>query len=106
MVAANTRVGNVTNFVCGIESATHQIAAGPEMFRPWQDDVAESIIGSSLETLQSTFFDEIISELTETESNLIVAEARSGYDGKPYVGETRTVAVAIFEAYINYSTNN
>src|SRR5262249_54570469 len=59
VVAANTRVGHVTYFVCDIESAMHQIAAGPDMPHPRQDDVAETIIGSSLKTLQSAFFDQI-----------------------------------------------
>src|SRR5262249_38101995 len=105
-IAANTRRGNVTNFVCGIETATHQVAAGPHMFRPWQGAVAKSITGFSLKTLQSALFDQIITELTETESGLIVAEARSREDGKHNIGEARPIAVAVLEAEIHHSASD
>jgi hypothetical protein len=62
VVAAITRKGYVTDFVCGIEGAADQIAAGPDMSRPGQDDISEGHKGSSLKTLQSAFFDEIIAE--------------------------------------------
>src|SRR4029450_1093683 len=48
VVAAKTGVGNVTDFACGIEGAAHQIAAGPDMSSPWQDDISEGHIASSL----------------------------------------------------------
>src|SRR5690348_4959059 len=83
----------VTDFVRGIEGAAHQIAAGPDMFRPWHDDISERHISTGLEALQSAFFDQFIAELTELKSGLIVAEARSGDDAKPYIGEARPVAV-------------
>ena len=57
VVAAVSRVGKVTDLVCGIEGAAHQIAAGPDMSRPWQDDISKGHIGSGLKTLQSAFFD-------------------------------------------------
>src|SRR5215472_15070564 len=51
MVPAITRMGNGTNFVCGIEGATHQVATKPDMSRPGQDDIAERLIRSSLKAL-------------------------------------------------------
>src|SRR5262249_22513512 len=106
MVAGNTRGGNVTNFVCSVEAATHHVAASPDMPRPRQDDVAERIVGPSPKTLQSAFFDQIIPELTKTESGVIVTEARSRYNGEPYIGVARRVAVAMLEAEIHYSANH
>src|SRR5215510_6088687 len=82
VVAAKARKGNITNFVGGIEGAVHQIAAGLDMSRPWQDDISEVHIGSSLVALQSAFFDQVITEPPEAKPVLVVAEARPGYDGK------------------------
>src|SRR6266540_1630162 len=77
-----SRKREVTDFVRGIEGATNQIAASPDMFRPWHDDIAETHIGTGLEALQSAFFDQFIAEPTELKSGLVVAEARSGDDAK------------------------
>ena len=49
VVAAVRRKGEVTDLVRGIERATHQIAASPDMSRPRHDDISERHIGSSLE---------------------------------------------------------
>src|SRR5262245_57198648 len=76
------------------------------MSRPWQDDISEGHIGSSLKTLQSAFFDEVIAEPTEAKPVLVVAEARPGYDGKPYIGEARPVAVAMLKAEVHHAANN
>jgi hypothetical protein len=35
----------------------------------------------------------------------VVAEKRPGYDGEPYIGEARTVAVAMLEAEIDHAAN-
>src|SRR5262249_7019976 len=104
--AAKARKGNITNFVGGIEGAVHQVAAGLDMSRPWQDDISEVHIGSSLVALQSAFFDQVITEPPEAKPVLVVAEARPGYDGKPYIGEARPVAVAILEAKVHQAACN
>ena len=73
--------------VCGLESAAQQITASPDMFRPWHDKISEDHTGPGLEALQSAFFDQFIAEPTESKSGLVVAEVRSCYDAKPYIGE-------------------
>src|SRR5215467_1742122 len=106
MIRGNTRGGKVTNFVCSSESATHHVPAGPDMSRPRQNDVAERIQGSSPKAPQSAFLDQIVPELTETKSCLIVAEARSGYNCEPYICKRRPIAVAILQAEIHDSTDD
>ena len=76
------------------------------MFRPWHDVNSENHIGPGLETLQAAFFDQFIAELTESKSGLVVAEVRSGYHAKAYIGDARTVAVAMLEAEINHPTED
>src|SRR5215469_8676300 len=106
VVAAIGCKGDVPHFTCGMECPANEIAAGPYVLRPWQDDISKRHIRPGLKTLQSTVFDQIITELTETESGLIVAETRSSYDGEPDITEARRVAITMFEAEINHSTND
>src|SRR5262249_27469196 len=101
VVAAVGRIGQVTDFVRGIEGATDQIAAGPDMSRPWRDVIAKNHIGSSLKALQSALLDQLIAEPTELRASLVVSEARSGYHGKGYIDDTLTVPVAPLEAEID-----
>src|SRR5215467_14995276 len=89
LVAAISRKGKITNTVGSIEGATYQRAAFPCMPRPWQDDISKTHIGPCLITLQATFFDQVIAKPAESKAVFVVVEARSGYDGKPYVGEAR-----------------
>src|SRR3984893_4908905 len=100
-----SRKREVTDFARCIDGATHQIAASPNMFRPWHDDTSERHICTGLEALQSAFFDQLVTELTESKTGLIVAEARSGDNAKEYIGEARPVAVAMLDAEINHSAN-
>ena len=83
VVAAVGRKSEVADPVRGIERATHQIAARPDMSRPRHDEIAEVHIGPGLEALQSTLLDQLIAELAEAKSGLIVAEVRSGDHAKP-----------------------
>src|SRR6516225_6254557 len=106
VVAAVSRKGKVTDPIGGIEGATHQIAAGPDMSRPWQDDISEKHVGSGLKTLQSAFFDQVIAKPAESAPSPVVAEARSGDDGKPYVGEARPVAIAVLETEVDHPTDD
>ena len=99
--AAVRRKSEVADLVRGLERPTQQIAASPDMFRPWHDVTSEDHIGPGLEALQAAFFDQFIAEPTESKSGLVVAEMWSGYHAKPYIGEARTVAVAMLEAEIN-----
>ena len=76
------------------------------MFRPWHDVVSEARIGPGLEALQAAFLDQLVAEATESKSDLVVAEVRSSYDTKPYIGEARTVAIAILEAEVDRPADN
>src|SRR5262252_2081956 len=105
MVAADSRSAKVTSFVRGIESAPYELGPDPDMPRPWQDNVPERVIGSSLKTLQSALFDQIVPQLTETDSGLIVAEARPGDDREPFISEARRITVTVLKAEIHYSAN-
>src|SRR5262245_21530447 len=78
VVTAISRKGKITDLVRGIEGATYQIATGLAMSRPWDDDISEPHISSSLKTIQSAFLDQIITELIAADSGRIVTEARSG----------------------------
>src|SRR5215510_10256962 len=106
VIATVCREGKIANAVGRIESPTHQIAAGLHMSRPGDDDIPERHIGPCLKTLQSAFFHELISKLTESRSGLVVAEARSSDDRKPYIGEAGRVADAMLEAEIYHPAND
>src|ERR1700752_3935748 len=106
VVAAIRREGEVTDFVRGVEGATHQIAASPDMFRPWHDDISERHIGTGLEARQSAFVDQFTAEPAESESGFVVAEARSGDDAQPDIAEARPVAVAMLEAEVDHPAND
>src|SRR5262245_43114630 len=71
------------------------------MSRPWDDEIFEAHIGACLEPIQTGFFAQFIAEPTESKSSLVVAEVRTSYHAKPYVGLGRTVAVAMLEAEVN-----
>src|SRR5260221_9784292 len=105
VVAAVGRKSEVAGLVRSLESATQQITASPEMFRPWHDVVSEARIGPGLEALQAAFLNKFVAEATESKSGLVVAEVRSSYDTKPYIGEARTVATSALEAEINRPTD-
>ena len=96
----------VADLVRGIESPTYQVTASPDMFRPWHDVTSEEHIGPRLKALQAAFFDQFIAKLTESKSGLVVAEVRAGYHAKPYIGEARTVAVAMLEAEIDHPADD
>src|SRR5882724_5474143 len=87
VVAAKSRKGQVTDLVRGIEGATHQIAASTDMFRPWHDNISERHIRTGLVARQSALFNQLTAEPAEPEPGLIVAEARSSYDAKPYIAK-------------------
>ena len=59
-----------------------------------------------METRQPALLDEVIAERTEAKSGLIVAEARARIHAKPYVGEARSVAVAVLDAEINHPADD
>ena len=99
--AAVRRKSEVADLVRGLERSMYEVAASPDMFRPWHNVTSEDHIGPGLEALQAAFFDQFIAEPTESKSGLVVAEVRSSYLTKPYIGDARTVAVATFEAEID-----
>src|SRR5579863_3959512 len=100
-----SRKREVADFARCINGAKHQIAARPNVFRPWHHDISERHVCTGLEAFQSAFFDQFIAQLPESKAGLIVAEARSGDDAKPYIGEARPVAVAMLEAEVNHPAN-
>jgi hypothetical protein len=71
------------------------------MFRPGHDKISKAHVGPGLEAPQSAFFDQLIAKPAESKSGLVVVEVWAGYHAKPYIGEARTVAVAMLEAEIN-----
>src|SRR5260370_19377098 len=106
VVAAVRRKTEVADLVRGLEGPTHHVTASLHMFRPWHDVTSEQHIGPGLEALQSAFFDQFIAEATESKSDLVVAEVWAGYHAKVYIGEARTVAVAMLEAEVNRSADS
>ena len=95
------RVGairEVADPVRRFERAAQQITAGPHMFRPAHDINREVQIRARLEAFQPASFDEIVAELAEAKSGLVVAEERSGDPGEHDIGNTRSIAVATLEA--------
>src|SRR5215469_9211224 len=51
-------------------------------------------------------FDQFVAKPPAAKSVLVLAETRPGYDGKPYIGKARTVAVAMLEAQVHHMTND
>src|ERR1700754_96705 len=76
------------------------------MLRPWQNDISKVHIGPGLEALQPAPFDQVVAEPAKAVSGVVVAEAGPGERAKQYIGEARTVAVAVLEAEIDRSARN
>src|SRR6267378_6196403 len=104
--AAVRRKSEVTDLVRRLEPATQRIAASPDMFRPGRDDTSKVQMGPGLEARQPALFDQVIAEPAESESGLVVAEARSGEQAKHDISEARAVTVAALEAEIDRPTND
>src|SRR5262249_5033591 len=92
--AAVHRKTEVADPVRHRECPMDQVAAGPDMFRPRHHVASEDHTGPGLEALQAAFFDQLIAEPAEPKSVPVVAEVRSGYLPKPYIGDARPVAIA------------
>src|SRR5882672_5077555 len=87
LVAAVGGVSEIADLVRRFECAAHDIAASPDMSRPGHNAISKLHISPGLETRQSAAFDEVIAELTESiYGRAIVAEARAGDHGQPYIG--------------------
>src|ERR1700687_5156583 len=82
VVAAERGKNEVTDLVRGLERAAHEGAAGPDMLRPWKDDVAKVHVGPGLEAHQPALFDQVVAEPAESKSGLVIVEARSGEQAK------------------------
>src|SRR5260370_13961548 len=98
--------GKVADLVCGLERPTQQIADSLDMSRPGEDLNCKVVVGPGLKTLQSAFFDQIVAELPEAKSGLIVAEAPAGDRAKPFKMGAGTVGVAVLEAQIDRSADD
>src|ERR1700732_619286 len=104
--AAVPRKREVAGLARGLESAAHQLAASPDMSRQGQNDHSKTQIDPGPEPRQSASFDQVIAELTEARSGLVVAEAHRGLLAKHDIGEARPVAVAALEAEIDRSAED
>src|SRR5258705_7780476 len=98
LVAAVGGVSEVADLVCRLERATHQLAAGSDMFGPGQNHIAKVHIGSGLETRQSASFDQVTAQPAEAVRLLIVAEAGSRANAKQRIGGARSFAGAAVQA--------
>src|SRR3984893_13315486 len=99
--AAVRRKCEIADLVRGLGRLTQRIAASLDMFRPRHNKISKAHIGPGLEAPQAAFFDQFIAKPTESKSGLVVVEMWAGYHAKPYIGEARTVAVAILDAEVN-----
>src|SRR5215475_1375240 len=99
-VAGRLRI-EITALVCDFERATHQIAATPDMSRPRNHHAPKVEKNPGLEALQPSLFDQIIAELPESKSGLVVAEAWPCDVAKHCIGHARCVTVAILEAKVD-----
>ena len=79
VVAAVRRKTDVSNLVRGFERSMYQVAASPDMFRPWDDVTSETHIGPGLEALQSASFGQFIAKLTESKSCIVISQVWAGY---------------------------
>src|SRR5215472_3439028 len=105
--AAIRRTREVAGLVRRLERATQQITARPDMLCPRHDLICEAEIGPGLEPLQPAFFDQIIAELAEAKSDLVLTEMRAGDNAtQPDIGAARSVAVAVLEAEIHDPTED
>ena len=79
VVAAISSKSKITDSVCGIESATHQLAAlSGHALVHGMTHISETTYRFGLIALQSALFDQIVAKLAEAKSVLVVAETRSG----------------------------
>src|SRR5579863_5962906 len=103
--AAVRRISEVAGLTRRLERPTYQVAAGPDMFRPWRDITSEEHIRPGLEALQSAFFDQFIGELAEAKCCRVITKIWPDHHAERYVCVARTVAVAVLEAQINRPTD-
>ena len=82
------------------------MAPAPSVFGPGDDQIAEGHIRSSFIALQSALPDKLVSKASKSEPISIVAEAWSSDDRKPYIRETRCVAVSMCQTKIHHVANN
>jgi hypothetical protein len=106
VVAAIRCKADVAALVRGLEGPTYEVTANPDMFRPGHDMTSESQIGPGLEALQSTFFDEFITQPTELKSYVVFAKMRASYHAKVYIGHAGSIAVAMLKAEINHAADD
>src|SRR5215470_8779059 len=82
LVAAIDRAREIADLVGGLERAAYQLVASPDMSRPWQDVISQGHIGHDLEAPQSPLFDQVVAELAEAHSGLVVAEMQASDHAK------------------------
>src|ERR1700688_492250 len=106
VIAAVSRKGEVADFVCSVEGATHQIPAGLDVPRPGHDKIAKGHVGTGLVATQSTLLHQIVAKPAEAESSRIIAKVRSENHAKPDIGEARSIAVTVIEAEIDHPAHH
>src|SRR5262249_43796902 len=92
------REGQVAHAIRRIERAPDQLAPRAHMLRPWHDGAADVHVGSRLVAREPALLDQVVAQLRETETVLVVVEPRAGEHPQPHVAEARSVAVAMLQA--------
>src|SRR5580704_870716 len=104
-VPAIGRERKVPRSISDIESPPDQIPSLRGVLRPrWER--AKRNVGSRLVARQVALFDEIVAQLAETEPILVIVEARSSEHPKPYIAETRRIAVTVLQTKTYHAANH
>jgi hypothetical protein len=106
VVAALSSKGDIADLVCGVEGATHQIAAALDVPRPGHNKIPEGHVRTGLVAMQSTLFHQIVAKPAESESSPVIAKVRSENHTKPDISEARSIAVTVLEAEIDHPANH
>src|SRR5271154_6059052 len=76
------------------------------MFHPWHDHGRERVPGRGLDAFQTTLFDQIIAELSESKRVPVITQPMSCYVADVNINEARTVVVTTLNAETNCPADN
>src|SRR4029077_13985756 len=106
VIAAVRGKREVTGLARGIEGATYQVTARPDVPRPRHDEIAEAHICPGLIASQAMLLDQLIPRPAELETGLIVVKVPSRDHAQEHIREARSVAVAVLEAEIDHTADH
>ena len=106
LIPAVRSKSEVADPIRSIERAPHKFTSASGVLRPRQHGRTHVHPDSSLVARQATFLDQVIAQLAEPKAVLVIVESRPGEHGKPDVGKTRRVAVAVLEAECHQAAND